>query len=135
MSIKPECPLDVKVNLKTHIKKIFIENVIICARNLMQCAYKCTELKLLNGSIISWGGIGLIQFFSHNWRVFTRLWVSTRLVQYLQISLAPKSGPLNLRSAKCRCIKLRRYCIFKIIQILQLKQELLYSNLLYWSKP
>jgi hypothetical protein len=53
---KPECPLLVKVYLKTpkntHILKFFIGNIIF-ARNVMQCAYKCTVFKLLNRSVIS----------------------------------------------------------------------------------
>jgi hypothetical protein len=45
------------VYVKTHknafILKFFNRKIIMCARNVMQCAYKCTVLKLLNRSVIS----------------------------------------------------------------------------------
>jgi hypothetical protein len=56
VSIKPECPLLAEVYLKTHkntpiLKNVFIENIIICSRNVMQCAYKYTVSKLSNRSV------------------------------------------------------------------------------------
>ena len=51
MSVKPNCLLRVKVYLKTRgsfpiLKEFLIEN-IICSRNIMQYAYKCTVFTLL----------------------------------------------------------------------------------------
>jgi hypothetical protein len=60
LAVRPESPLPVKVCLKPIkippiLKKGFLIESIMCARNVMQCAYRCTVFKLLNRSIISPG--------------------------------------------------------------------------------
>jgi hypothetical protein len=73
----------------------------------MQCAYKCTVLKLLNKSVISpWGKIiDLIQAFSQLAGVYWTFQVSMGLVWYLQKNWIPKFGALNSRCAKWGSIK------------------------------